>query len=393
MHVLEKCPSGISGLDTIAGGGLPRGRPTLVCGGPGCGKSLLALEFVVRGARDLGEPGVFVSFEESIAELDRNVATLGFDLPALREAGLLAMDHVLLSGSNVEETGEYDLDGLFVRLAHAIDSVGARRVALDTIETLFANLKDEQTLRSELVRLFRWLKDRGVTAVITGEQGQGALTRYGLEEYVSDCVLFLDHRVTAHVSTRHLRFVKYRGSAHSTNEYPFSIGATGIRVLPVSAIKLDYPALEERVSTGIEPLDEMLGGGPHRGSSVLLSGTAGTGKTTLASFLVDAVCRAGEPALMFSFEESPAQIERNMASVGLDLARWRERGLLRIEALRPQFLGLEQHILNMQQHVEEHRPSAKTRSGEARPDRSIASSTPRARHADRCTSNPFRRRA
>lgn len=355
---LEKCPTGIAGLDAIAGGGLPRGRPTLVCGGPGCGKSLLALEFVVRGARDLGEPGVFVSFEESIAELDRNVASLGFDLAGMREAGLLAMDHVIVSAAEIEQAGEFDLDGLFVRLGHAIDTVGARRVALDTIETLFASLRDTATLRSELVRLFRWLKDRGVTAVVTGEQGDGGLTRYGLEEYVSDCVIFLDHRVKNHVSTRHLRFVKYRGSVHGTNEYPFSIGASGLRVLPVTAIELDHPAQAERVTTGVARLDEMLDGGLHRGSSVLLSGTAGTGKSTVALTFATAACAAGERALVFSFEESPAQIERNLVDVGIDVARWTKEGLLRIVALRPQFLGLEQHLLAIQEHVEEHRPSA-----------------------------------
>lgn len=355
---IAKCPTGIRGLDEITKGGLPRGRPTLVCGGAGSGKTLLAMEFIVRGAREFGEPGVFVSFDEMAEELTANVASLGFDLDGLAEAGKLALDYVRVERSEIEETGEFDLEGLFVRLGLAIDSIGAKRVALDSLESLFAGLPNEAILRAELRRLFRWLKDKGVTAVITGELGrEGGLTRHGLEEYISDCVLFLDHRVVNQVSTRRLRIVKYRGTAHGTNEYPTLIDETGLSVLPISSLQLDYPVTSEREPTGVPGLDAMFGGqGFYRGSSILISGTAGTGKSIFAASFADAACSRGERCLYLAFEEAPAQIIRNMDSVGLHLDRWVKEGLLRIHSVRPALYGLEQHLVIIHRLVEEFQP-------------------------------------
>jgi circadian clock protein KaiC len=344
---LVKTPTGIEGLDEVTGGGLPRGRPTLVCGGAGCGKTMLAMQFLVRGALDHGEPGVFMSFEETAEDLADNVASLGVDLPALQEQGRLAVDVVRVRREEIEETGSYDLEGLFVRLGWAVDRLGAKRVVLDTIEALFAGLSNQGVLRSELRRLFDWLKERGLTAIVTAERGDGALTRHGLEEYVSDCVLLLDHRIHDQVSTRRLRVVKYRGSAHGTNEYPFPIDEAGFCVMPVTSLGLNHPASDERVSSGIPALDVMLGGGVFRGSSVLVTGTAGTGKTSLGATLADAGCRRGERCLIFSFEESPQQLLRNMRSIGLDLGRWVEAGLLEIDSARPTTFGIETHLSRM----------------------------------------------
>ena len=342
---LAKCPTGIQGLDEITGGGLPRGRPTLVCGGAGCGKTLLSLEFVVRGAVTYGEPGVFMSFEETSEELAKNVASLGFDLADLEKQKLLALDFVYFERHEIEETGEYDLEGLFIRLGHAIDSVGAKRVVLDTVEALFAGFSNEFILRAELRRLFRWLKDKGVTAIITGERGEGTLTRHGIEEYVSDAVIVLDHRVVGQSATRRMRFVKYRGSLHGSDEYPFLIDETGFSVLPVTSLGLDYAVSGERITSGIPRLDYMLGGqGYFRGSSVLLSGTAGSGKSSLAAYFADAACRRGERCLYLAFEESQDQILRNMRSIGLDLAPWVDNGLLKLHATRPTLYGLEMHL-------------------------------------------------
>ncbi len=355
---LEKDPSGIKGLDEITGGGLPRGRPTLICGGPGCGKTLLGVEFLVRGATDLGQPGVFVSFEETEQELAKNVASLGFDLPALVAERKLAVEFVRVERSEIEETGDYSLDGLFIRLAHAFDAIGAKRVVLDTIESLFAGLSNASILRAELRRLFRWLKDRGVTAVITGERGDGQLTRQGLEEYVSDCVILLDHRVNDQVSTRRLRIVKYRGSAHGTNEFPFLIDSDGFTVMPITEATLTHEALDARVSSGVSALDAMLGGsGYFRGSSVLVSGTAGTGKSSLALTFAHAACGRGEQVAYFAFEESPSQILRNARSIGLDLAPWVDRGLLTFRANRPSLRGLEMHLSIMMKDVDILSPS------------------------------------
>src|SRR5688572_973960 len=314
---LPKTPTGISGLDEITLGGLPKGRPTLVCGAAGCGKTLFAMEFLLRGAEQFGEPGVFMAFEETEQDLSQNVRSLGFDLDRMVADNKIAVDHVRVERSEIEETGDYDLEGLFVRLGLAIDSVGAKRVVLDTLESLFGGFTNEALLRAELRRLFRWLKDRGVTAVITGEKGEGQLTRQGLEEYVSDCVILLDHRVIDQVSTRRLRIVKYRGSTHGTNEYPFLIDEDGFSVLPITSISLTHTASNERISSGVPRLDSMLAGGYYRGSSILVSGTAGTGKTSLSAHMADATCRRGERCLYFAFEESPAQIMRNMQSIGL----------------------------------------------------------------------------
>ena len=354
---LPKAATGIQGLDEITGGGLPRGRPTLICGSAGCGKTLLAIEFLVRGATEFDEPGVFVAFEETAEELAQNVRSLGFDLDQLAAENKLLLDYVHVERSEIEETGEYDLEGLFIRLGHAIDSIGAKRVVLDTIETLFGGLGDTAVLRAELRRLFRWLKDKGVTAIITGERGDGALTRQGLEEYVSDCVIVLDHRVSEQHSTRRLRIVKYRGSLHGTNEYPFLIDENGISVLPITSIGLRQVASNERISTGIPRLDTMLEGeGIYRGSSVLISGTAGTGKTSLAAYIANASCLRGERCLYFAFEESESQMTRNMRSIGLDLASWFKKDLLRFHATRPSAYGLEMHLATLHKLVNEFEP-------------------------------------
>jgi circadian clock protein KaiC len=357
--VLPKCPTGIYGLDEITEGGLPLGRPTLVCGTAGSGKTLLAMEFLVRGITEFHEPGVFMSFEEKAEELSANVASLGFHVPRLLRTGQLAIDHVRVERSEIDETGEYDLEGLFIRLGAAIDRTGAKRVVLDTIEALFAGLSNEAILRAELRRLFRWLKEKQVTAIITGELGDGQLTRHGLEEYVSDCVILLDHRVQNQVATRRLRIVKYRGSKHGTNEYPALIDEHGLSVLPISSLGLTYPVSTERVSTGIPRLDAMLGGkGYYRGSSILVSGTAGTGKTSLATAFLDRVCRQGGPALYCSFEESPDQIIRNMRSIGYDLDTWRKAGRLQFHSVRPSLYGLEMHLATLHKLVEGFKPRA-----------------------------------
>ena len=354
---LPKACSGIEGLDAITGGGLPRGRPSLVCGSAGAGKTLLAMEFLVRGAMQYDEPGVFMAFEETKEELTMNVRSLGFDLDQLGRDKRLVIDFVRLERDEIEETGSYDLEGLFVRLNYAIDTVGAKRVVLDTLEALFAGLSNTAILRAELRRLFRWLKQKGVTAVITAERGEGALTRHGLEEYVSDCVILLDHRVIDQVSTRRLRIVKYRGSVHGTNEYPFLIDHDGISVLPITSARLEHTASEERVSSGIPRLDVMLGGkGYYRGSSVLVSGTAGTGKTSLASSFVSAACQRGERCLYFAFEESQGQLVRNMRSIGLDLEKWVHKGLLRFHAIRSQQDGLEMHLARFHKLLNEFDP-------------------------------------
>jgi circadian clock protein KaiC len=357
-RAISKALTGIRGLDEITRGGLPRGRPTLVCGGPGSGKTLLALTFLVNGAVRFDEPGVLMTFEENGEEIASDVSSLGFDIPELIKANKLAVDYVRVERSEIEETGEYDLEGLFVRLDYAIRTVGAKRVVLDTIESLFAGLKNDGILRSELRRLFRWLKDQGVTAVITAERGEGALTRQGLEEYVTDAVILLDHRVHDQVSTRRLRVVKYRGSYHGTNEYPFLINADGISVLPVSSMALAHEAPLERVSSGLTRLDQMLDGdGYFRGSTVLVSGSAGTGKTSLAMHFLDAACRRGERCLCFLFEESPKQLLRNMRSIGIDLEPWVAAGLLQFHADRPSRYGLETHLVAMHEVVEAFKPT------------------------------------
>jgi circadian clock protein KaiC len=351
---LPKTPTGIQGLDEITFGGLPKGRPTLICGSAGCGKTLLSMEFLVHGAMKYNEPGVFIAFEENEEDLRKNVASLGYDLEDLVRRRKLLIDYVHIERSEIEETGEYDLEGLFVRLGYAIDSIGASRVVLDTIEAIFAGLPNPSILRAELRRLFRWLKDRGVTAVITAERGQGTLTRQGLEEYVSDCVILLDHRVREQISTRRLHIIKYRGSMHGTNEYPFLIDEQGISVLPITSIGLEHKASSERISSGVVRLDAMLGGkGYFRGTSILVSGTAGTGKSSLAAHFVDAACRRGERCAYFATEESEGLIVRNMRSVGIDLGPWIKKGLLRFDATRPTFHGLEMHLLRMHKLVTE----------------------------------------
>jgi circadian clock protein KaiC len=355
---LQKTPAGIQGLDDITGGGLPQGRPTIVCGGPGCGKTMLGIEFLVRGATQFNEPGVLMAFEETPEELTANVASLGFDLAALVEQEKLYLEYVHIERSEIQESGEYDLEGLFIRLGHAIDSVGAKRVVLDTLEALFSGFSNEGILRAEIRRLFRWLKDKGVTTVITAERGDGALTRFGLEEYVSDCVILLDHRVTEQRTTRRLRVVKYRGTVHGTDEYPFLIDEHGISVIPISSFALEHHASTERISSGIPDLDALLESkGYYRGTTVLVSGTAGSGKTSMAAHFAAETCKRGERCLYLAFEESAGQVLRNMRSIGIDLDSHIQKGLLQFRATRPTQHGLESHLVEIHKLVEQFKPN------------------------------------
>ena len=357
LPALLKTPTGITGLDEITLGGLPTGRPTLICGMAGCGKTLMSIEFIVRGATEFNEPGVFMAFEERADELVQNVASLGFDLAALQKENKIRVDHVHIERSEIEVTGEYDLDGLFIRLGYAIDSIGAKRVVLDTIENLFGSLTNEGLLRSEIRRLFTFLKDKGVTAIITGEKGDGLLTRHGLEEYISDCVILLENRISNQITTRLLRVVKYRGSVHGTNEYPFLIDEEGISVLPVTSMLLDKEVSTVRLSTGIPSLDQMLGGqGFYQGSSILVSGTAGTGKTSIAGSFINGACNRGQRCLYFAFEESPNQIIRNLSSIGMDIKPFIESDLLQFHASRPTLYGLEMHLVAIHKAINKFKP-------------------------------------
>jgi circadian clock protein KaiC len=356
---LEKARTGIAGFDEVTNGGVPKGRPTIVCGGPGCGKTMFAVEFLVRGATQYNEPGVLMTFEETSEEMTKNVASLGFDLKGLAARKKLVLEYVRIEPAEIQETGEYDLEGLFIRLQHAVDTIGAKRVVLDTIEAIFSGFSNTGLLRAEIRRLFRWLKDRGLTTVVTAEKGDGTLTRYGLEEYVSDCVIFLDHRVTDQISTRRMRVVKYRGASHVADEIPFLIDERGFSVLPSSSLKLNHTVSNERISSGVKDLDDMLEGkGFYRGSSILVSGTAGSGKSSLASHFAQQTCRHGERCLYVALEESAAQATRNMKSIGVDLDKQVKKGLLRFEAWRPTQSGLEMHLLQIHKLVEQHKPSA-----------------------------------
>lgn len=353
-----KTPTGVEGLDEITEGGFPKGRPTLICGGAGCGKTLLSMQFLIKGITEFDEPGVFMSFEEPSNDLSLNVRSLGFDLEKLKAEKKLVVDHVRVERSEIEEAGEYDLDGLFVRLGYAIDTVKAKRVVLDTLESLFSGLDNQAILRAELRRLFHWLKDRGVTAVITGERGEATLTRQGLEEYVSDCVIMLDHRVIEQVSTRRLRIIKYRGSTHGTNEYPFLIDEDGISVLPITSLKLDNEVSSDIISTGVPGLNEMFDkGGIYRGSNILVSGTAGTAKTTVAAYFANEQCLKKEKTVYFAFEESPQQLVRNMKSIGIDLDKHIKNGYLEIHSSRPSLNGLELHLLTLRKMIKEFKPT------------------------------------
>lgn len=359
MNILKKSPTGIAGFDEITGGGLPQGRTTLVCGSAGCGKTLFGMEFLVRGISLYDEPGVFMAFEETEKDLKDNFGSMGFDLQELIDRDKMVIDYVRIERSEIEETGEYDLEGLFLRLAAAVDKVGAKRVVLDTIEALFSGFSHEGILRSELRRLFRWLKDRGLTAIVTAERGKETISRHGLEEYVADCVIIMDHRVTGQISTRRLRVVKYRGSPHNADECPFLIVSGGLWLLPITSFGLNHLVSEERFSTGIRALDNMLGGkGYYRGNSILISGTAGTGKTSVASHFANSACSIGERTLFVAFEESPRQIVRNMKSINIDLDLWLERGLLKFHAIRPSQYGLEAHLSTILKAIDEFNPSA-----------------------------------
>src|SRR5580693_6033545 len=355
---LRKAPSGIQGLDEITHGGLPRGRTTIVCGGPGCGKTMLGIEFLVRGALEFDEPGVLMAFEETPEDIARNVASLGFDIQDLAASKKLALDYISVDPSEIAETGDYDLEGLFIRLQDAVDSIGAKRVMFDTVEALFTGFSNPGILRAEFRRLFRWLKDRDLTAILTAERGDGTLTRHGLEEYVSDCVVLLDHRIKDQISARRLRIVKYRGTKHGADEYPFLIDEQGISILPLTSLQLKHVVSNDRVSSGVPDLDAMLEGkGYFRGSSILVSGTAGSGKTTLAASFADATCRRGERCLFIDFEESSNQVARNMKSVGINLEQWSEKGLFFHEAWRPTQSGMEMHLLRVHKLIEQIKPS------------------------------------
>ena len=354
---LEKTPTGIPGFDEISEGGLPKGRTTIVCGGAGCGKTMFGIEFLVRGAQEYNEPGVLMAFEETPEDISRNVASLGFDIEALANQKKLFLDFISVEPHEIQESGDYDLEGLFIRLQSAVDAVGAKRVMFDTLEALFSGFKNPGILRAEFRRLFRWLKDLGLTTVITAERGEGTLTRHGLEEYVSDCVILLDHRIKDQISARRLRIVKYRGTKHGADEYPFLIDERGMSILPLTSLQLQHSVSNERVSSGVPDLDEMLEGkGYFRGSSVLITGTAGSGKTTLAASFVDAACRRGERCLYIDFEESRDQVARNMSSVGLDLDQWSKKGLLTHEAWRPTQFGIEMHLLRIHKFIEKVKP-------------------------------------
>jgi circadian clock protein KaiC len=359
LPVIGKSRTGIAGLDEVTYGGLPKGRPTLLCGSAGCGKTLFGMTFLYNGAVEYGEPGVFLAFEERPEDLIKNVGSLNFDVERLISEKKLAIDHVELERTKIAESGEYDLEGLFIRLGYAIDSIGAKRVVVDTIETLFSGLENEQLLRSELRRLFEWLKEKGVTAIITGERGEGTLTRYGLEEYVADCVILLDNRIHDQLTTRRLRIVKYRGSAHGTNEYPFIIDEQGVTVMPITSSGLEHGAATERVSTGIPDLDQMLEGkGYYKGSSILVSGMAGSGKSTVAAQFADSICASGKRCVYFAMEESPHQVIRNMRSIGMDLQKWVDKNLLWFSARRPSLFGLETHLATMYRDVTDFDPAA-----------------------------------
>jgi circadian clock protein KaiC len=357
LEPLEKAPSGIQGLDEITGGGLPRGRTSIVCGGPGCGKTMLGIEFLVRGALEFNEPGVLMAFEETPQDMAKNVASLGFNLEELADQKKLFLDYIYVEPSEIQETGDYDLEGLFIRLQNAVETVGAKRVMFDTIEALFSGFSNPGILRAELRRLFRWLKDHNLTTILTAERGDGTLTRNGLEEYVSDCVILLDHRIKDQISARRMRVVKYRGTKHGADEYPFLIDEGGMSILPLTSLQLTHKVSNDRVSTGIPDLDDMLEGqGYFRGSSILVSGTSGSGKTTLAACFADATCRSGERCLFIDFEESRNQVERNMQSVGLDLTQWTKKGLLFHEAWRPTQFGIEMHLLRIHKLIEKIKP-------------------------------------
>ncbi len=354
--ILEKSESGITGLDEITEGGLPKGRPTLICGSAGCGKTLFAMEFLVHGTKN-DEPGVFVSFEETQEELEKNFASLGIDLKTLEKEKKFLVEYIYVERSEIEETGEFDLEGLFIRLAYAIKQIGAKRVVLDTIEALFSGLPNEFILRAEIRRLFSWLKSQGLTSIITGERGENSLTRYGLEEYVADCVILLDNPIKDKISTRNLRIIKYRGSSHGSNEYPFLIDQDGISVLPITSLQLEHEASNQIVPTGIPQLDTMLGGkGFYKGSSILVSGASGNGKSSVTAHFANNTCKNGEKCLFFAFEESPKQIIRNMRSIGIDLQPWIDNELLKFHATRPTLYGLETHLVTIHKLVNEFQP-------------------------------------
>jgi len=360
LNHMEKCATGIIGFDQVTEGGLPKNRTTLISGGAGSGKTLLGLDFLIRGATDYNEPGVYMSFEETAEELFQDVASLNMNLSGLVSRKKIKIEHVILERKDVLENN-FNLEGVFVRLENAIDSVGAKRVVLDSIESPFAGIMDPGILRIEIKRLFRWLKDKKVTAIVTGEPGEGSYTRHGMEEYISDCIILLDNRVKDQIAIRRMRVIKYRGSNHGANEYPFVIDREGLSVIPITSAGLDQPGTNKKVSTGIPSLDKMFKGGKPgftRGSTVLASGTAGTGKTSLAAAFAVESCKRGEKCLFLSYEESAGQLIQNMSSIGIHLELWVKKGLLKIESTRPSFFGLEMHLLELYKSIETFKPKA-----------------------------------
>ncbi len=355
---LQKCPTGIKGFDEITEGGLPKNRTTLVSGGAGSGKTLLGIDFLINGATNYNEPGIFMSFEETEDELYKDVASLNLDLKGLVSKKKILVEHVVLERRDVQEK-EFNLEGLLIRLENAIHSIGAKRVVLDSIESLFAGFTDIGILRVEIKRLFRWLKEKQVTAIVTGEPSDGFYTRQGLEEFVSDCIILLDNRVKEQISVRRIRVVKYRGSKHGTNEYPFVIDNQGLSVIPITSAGLDQPGTAKRVSTGVSSFDKLFkGGGYTRGSTVLASGTAGTGKTSLAAAFAVASCKRGERCLYLSYEGSAGQLAQNMKSIGFEMEPLIKKGLLKIVSTRPSFFGLETHLLDLYKMIADFKPQA-----------------------------------
>jgi circadian clock protein KaiC len=356
---LLKCPTGIKGFDEITEGGLPKNGTTLVSGNAGSGKTLFGIDFLIKGATDYNEPGILMSFEETEDELYKDVASLNMDLSGLVSRKKIVLENVVLERKDIQEN-DFNLEGIFVRLEYAIDSIGAKRVVLDSLESLFAGITDIGILRLEIKRLFRWLKEKKVTAIVTGETGQnGSYTRHGLEEYISDCIILLDNRIRDEMATRRVRVIKYRGSSHGTSEYPFVIDNEGLSVIPITSAGLAQPGTDKKVSTGIPSLDKLFKSkGYTRGSTILASGTAGSGKTSFAGAFALESCKRGERCLYFSYEESSGQLIQNLLSIGIDLAPWVEKGLLKIVSLRPSFLGLELHLLNVYKLVDSFKPKA-----------------------------------
>ena len=354
---LPKSLTGIQGLDDITYGGIPQNRPTLLVGSIGTGKTIFAMEYIINGITMFNEPGVFMTFEEQTDELQINVTSMGYNLSKLIADNKIYLEHLHIDHREIQATGKYDIEGLFIRIEMAIEKVKAKRIVLDALDTLFIGL-DSQILRSEIKRLFFWLKEKKVTAIITSEVGDIFLTRLGFEEVVADCVIELNNRLNNQISTRRLRIVKYRGSYHSTNEYPFMIDHKGITIFPIISEAPQIIVSNERISSGIKQIDEMLDGrGFYVGSSILVSGSAGTGKSSIAASFIKDVCEKKGTALYCAFEEAPNQIKRNMASIGIFLEPYEKSGNLHFYYSRPTLQTLELHFIAIKKLIKQINPS------------------------------------